>query len=178
MRKKIVAIIVLILVIIIGYLGFYYSKISSLEKDVKKQFSVVESNLSKYYENISNFANLVEEIVPDKKLVNEVIKSIKNNLNEANTINEKVKKDNKLENDLVRLMVIKDSYTDIELNEQVNAIAEDLVDVQESIHMQKEKYNTKTILYNDFITKFPINITAKLFGFEKHNVFKFITTDK
>lgn len=178
MRKKIVAVIVLILAIIIGYLGFNYFKISSLEQDVENQFSIVESKLSRYYENIFNFSNLVEEIVPDEKLVNTVTESIKNNLKKANTINEKVKKDNKLENDLVRLMVIKDSYTDIELNEQVNAIAKDLVDVQESLHTQKENYNKKTISYNDFITKFPTNITAKLFGFEKHSLFKFITTNK
>lgn len=171
MSKRTVMIIGFISTIILVCIGFSYNKIFKSESEVNSQYIALEPNLNKYYDLVSKLVNSVSDTMTyEKKIINS-IEDTEAKLKKEDSIDRKVKLNNQLERSMVRILASVDNYPELELNEEIGSTLAEISDTATIILDQKEKYNKKAKKYYNEITKFPINIVAKLFGFNVKTYF-------
>ena len=73
---------------------------------------------------------------------------------------------------LSRLLVSIERYPDLKANENFMALQAQLEGTENRITVERQKFNEKAMEYNQYIRKFPRNIIAGMFDFEKVGYFK------
>ena len=73
---------------------------------------------------------------------------------------------------LSRLLVSVEAYPELKANENFLALQSQLEGTENRIAVERQKFNDTAKDYNQYIRKFPRNIIASLFDFEKVGYFK------
>lgn len=71
-----------------------------------------------------------------------------------------------------RLLAITESYPDLKANENFSELQAQLEGTENRINEVRKKYNDAVKTYNVSVRKFPNNILAGMFGFERKSEFK------
>ena len=69
-------------------------------------------------------------------------------------------------------MVVVERYPDLKANQNFLELQAQLEGTENRISVERKKFNTSARDYNAYIRKFPKNIYASIFGFEKKAYFK------
>jgi LemA protein len=77
-----------------------------------------------------------------------------------------------LDNTLSRLIVSIEQYPDLKANENYLALQAQLEGCENRIQTERERFNEAAKAYNQSVRRFPSNLLAKLFGFEKRPYFE------
>jgi len=77
-----------------------------------------------------------------------------------------------LSNALGRLPMITENYPDLKANQQFSDLQAQLEGTENRITTERMKFNETAKKYNTLIRKFPDNIIASMFGFEKKGYFE------
>lgn len=77
-----------------------------------------------------------------------------------------------LGNSLNRLIVEVENYPDLKANEEYLTLQAQLAGCENRIQTERERFNEAAKAYNQSVRKFPSNIIAKMFGFEKRPYFE------
>lgn len=78
---------------------------------------------------------------------------------------------NQVRSALGRLLAIAENYPDLKASQQFQELQSQLEGTENRIAVAREKFNTVTREYNVSIRRFPANIFASIFGFEKKGYF-------
>ena len=73
---------------------------------------------------------------------------------------------------LNKLMVVSERYPDLKASQQFTGLQAQLEGTENRINVERSRFNNMVIGYNTMIRKFPKNLTAKMFDFEKMDYFK------
>lgn len=73
---------------------------------------------------------------------------------------------------LGRLLMVTENYPELKSSEQFMAIMTELEGSENRIARERQVFNELVMAYNGYIRKFPTNIWAGMFGFEKRAAFK------
>ena len=73
---------------------------------------------------------------------------------------------------LSRLMVSIENYPDLKANENYLALQAQLAGCENRILTERRRFNEAAMVYNQSVRRFPSNIIANLFGFEKRPYFE------
>ena len=73
---------------------------------------------------------------------------------------------------LGRLLLIQENYPDLKANQQFSELQAQLEGTENRIATERMKFNEAAKAYNTMIRKFPDNILASMFGFEKKGYFE------
>jgi len=79
---------------------------------------------------------------------------------------------NELGNSLNRLIVTVENYPDLKANEEYLTLQAQLAGCENRIQTERERFNETAKTYNQSIRRFPSNLIAKMFGFEKRPYFE------
>ena len=79
---------------------------------------------------------------------------------------------NELGNSLNRLIVTVENYPDLKANEEYLTLQTQLAGCENRIQTERERFNETAKTYNQSIRRFPSNLIAKMFGFEKRPYFE------
>ena len=85
---------------------------------------------------------------------------------------EKSEANEELTNAIDALMVIVENYPDLKANQNFIQLSDELAGTENRIATSRRDYNEVVTDYNTTIKKFPTNIIASLFGFEKKDYFE------
>ena len=77
-----------------------------------------------------------------------------------------------LSNALGRLLLIQESYPDLKANQNFRDLQAQLEGTENRIATERMKFNETVQTYNTSIRRFPSNIIASMFGFEKKGYFE------
>jgi LemA protein len=77
-----------------------------------------------------------------------------------------------LSNALGRLLMLTENYPDLKANQQFSDLQTQLEGTENRITTERMKFNEAAKAYNTLIRKFPDNIIASMFGFEKKGYFE------
>ena len=77
-----------------------------------------------------------------------------------------------LGNSLNRLIVTVENYPDLKANEEYLALQAQLAGCENRILTERNRFNETAKAYNQSIRKFPSNLIARMFGFEKRPYFE------
>ena len=77
-----------------------------------------------------------------------------------------------LGNSLNRLIVSVENYPDLKANEEYLTLQAQLAGCENRILTERERFNETAKVYNQSVRKFPSNLIAKIFGFERRPYFE------
>lgn len=73
---------------------------------------------------------------------------------------------------LSRLLAVTENYPELKANENFKELQVQLEGTENRISVERRNFNKTTREYNTAIRRFPRNIVAGMFGFEKHPYFE------
>lgn len=79
---------------------------------------------------------------------------------------------NELTQALSRLMAVREAYPELKLNEQFGKLSEQLEGIQNRVTIARREFNECAQTYNTLVRRFPTNIIASMFGFDKRPYFE------
>jgi LemA protein len=90
----------------------------------------------------------------------------------AGSIREKIAANNQLSAALARLLVVVERYPQLKANANFIRLQDELAGTENRIAVERRRFNETVKAYNIKIRRFPTNIIAGMFGFEKATFFE------
>ncbi len=175
MGKKvgiIIGVIVIVLIAIGAMLVGSYNSLVDLKEDVDNEFSNVSVMLERRANLIPNLVNTVKGYASHEQEAIDSVTTARENLLNANTIEEKSEANSELTTALNGLMVIVENYPDLKASENFIQLSDELAGSENRIATARRDYNEAVREYNSKIKKFPTNILASMFGFSEEEYFE------
>ncbi len=183
MKKSfiVIAVIVVIVVALFGWVKGTYNGMVEQEENVSKAWSQVENVYQRRADLIPNLVNTVKGYAAHEKETLEGVlaaraKATQMTVNLDDLSEENIKKYQAAQCDLQqamgRLLMLTENYPDLKANENFRDLQAQLEGTENRITVERQKFNEAAKEYNTNIRKFPNNIFAGMFGFEKKGYFE------
>ena len=165
----IIAVIALIGLFVVGS----YNSLVSSQTTVEKAQSKIETTLQRRYDLIPNVVNSVKGYMKHESDIFKHIADARAKIG-SNTATkaEKEQAQGELDSAISRLLVVQENYPQLKADQQVQNLITELEGTENRIFVARNDYNEVATHYNNKIRRFPSNIMAKLFGFEKVELIK------
>lgn len=183
MKKSIIVIGILgllILWLVFSAIGSYNSMVTK-DEAVDGQWAQVENVYQRRADLIPNLVNTVKGYAAHEKetlegVVNARAKATSTTINADNLDAAALQKfqaaQDGLSSALSRLMVVVEKYPDLKANQNFLELQAQLEGTENRIANERMKFNETAKDFNTYIRKFPKNIYAGMFGFEKRAYFE------
>ena len=167
----ILAILGVIAVIAFLLIGMYNGLVSKKEA-VTKAYSDLGTMLQRRADLIPNLVNTVKGFTSHENEVIDKITTARQNLLNANSIEETQKANDELTKQLSALMVVVENYPDLKSSANFINLQDELAGTENRIATARKDYNDKVNDYNGSIKRFPTNMLAGMFGFSEEKYFE------
>ncbi len=168
----IAAIVVLVILIPYSYLKGTYNSLVTLDEGVKAAWAQVENQLQRRYDLIPNLVETVKGYAAQEKEVFLKVTEARSKVGGATTISDKIAANNGLSAALSRLLLVVERYPDLKSNTNFIRLQDELAGTENRIAVERRRYNETVKVYNIKIRRFPTNLLAGMFGFEKATFFE------
>ncbi|RLD24150.1 MAG: LemA family protein [Bacteroidetes bacterium] len=157
-----------------------YNTMVGMEESVSEQWANVETQYQRRADLIPNLVSTVKGYAAHEKDVFESVTkarasatSIK--IDASNLTAENIKKfqaaQGSLNSSLGRLLAVAERYPDLKANQNFLELQAQLEGTENRIAVERRRFNEQVKFYNTYIRKFPSNLVASMFGFEKQVTF-------
>ncbi len=180
MKRKTIIIIAAI-VAIVGYCMSSYNTLVGQDEAVGTAWSNVENQYQRRVDLIPNLVNTVKGYASHEKETFEAVvsaraKATQTTVDIDDLTPEKIaayqKAQGELGSALGRLLAITENYPELKANENFKELQAQLEGTENRISTERHKFNEVAKTYNTSIRRFPKNIIASMFGFEKRPYFE------
>ena len=153
-----------------------YNGMVSVEEEATTALANVQSAYQRRADLIPNLVQTVKGYASHEKetlegVVNARSKATSITLN-AENIKEYQQAQGELSSALGRLIAIGEAYPDLKANENFRELQVQLEGTENRINVERNNFNKAVQTYNVAIRKFPSNLLAGIFGFEKMDKFE------
>ena len=158
-----------------------YNSMVEKEEAVSTAWSNVENQYQRRADLIPNLVNTVKGYAAHEKETLESVVSARSKatqmtLSADNLTPEKLKEyqaaQGAVESALSRLLAVTENYPELKANQQFQELQAQLEGTENRISVERRNFNQTTQDYNTYIRKFPNNLFAGMFGFEKKPYFE------
>jgi LemA protein len=169
------------LTVILSLSSCGYNTMVQKQEAVEGKWSDVETQYQRRNDLIPNLVNTVKGYADfEQQTLTQVIearsKATSMNINADNLTEENLQQfqqaQNQLSGALSRLMVVVERYPDLKANENFRDLQAQLEGTENRIALARKNFNEAVQDYNAYIRKFPNNMIAGMFDFEKKAYFK------
>ena len=158
-----------------------YNTMVELDEGVTRQWAQVENAYQRRADLIPNlvatvkgYANFEQETLT--AVIEARSKATGINVDPSNLTPEAIQQfeaaQGQLSGALSRLMVVVEKYPDLKANQNFLELQAQLEGTENRISFERMKFNESTGQYNTYIRRFPKNIIANIFGFDKKDYFE------
>ena len=183
MKKKTIIWIVVAVVILgsFAWVKNVYNKLVSADEIAQSMWSQVENVYQRRADLIPNLVATVKGYAAHESETLESVvaaraKATQVTVDPSNLTAESVAKFNEAQGELStalgRLLLIQENYPDLKANENFRDLQVQLEGTENRIATERMKFNQAVKDYNTNIRRFPANIIASAFGFEKKGYFE------
>lgn len=167
--------------ILLGWTFSTYNGLVSNDEAVATSWGNVQSQYQRRADLIPNLVNTVKgyakhESSTLENVVNARAKATQITVDAANLTPEKLQQyqaaQGQLSQALGRLLAVAENYPDLKASENFSELQAQLEGTENRINESRQKFNTAVMTYNVSVRKFPANLIAGLFGFEKKAQFE------
>jgi LemA protein len=161
--------------------GCGYNQMIQLDEGVTSQWAQVENAYQRRADLIPNLVATVKGYAEyEQETLTKVIearaRATNVNINAENldegALQQFQQAQDELGSALSRLLVVVERYPDLKANQNFLDLQAQLEGTENRIAVERQKFNTATMEYNQYIRKFPQLIVAKIFGFDKKAYFE------
>jgi LemA protein len=160
-----------------------YNKLVSSEENVNKKWADVQGAYQRRADLIPNLVSTVKGYADFEqetliKVIEQRAAATKPTINvdptklDANTLAQFQKTQDELGSALGRLMVVVERYPDLKANQNFLQLQAQLEGTENRINVERRNFNEAVQLFNSQLRRFPTNILAGIFGFDKKPYFE------
>jgi LemA protein len=182
MKRKNNRIVLVLLALFLPFLsGCGYNRLVEQDESINQQWAQVENAYQRRADLIPNLVNTVKGYADfEQKTLTDVVEARAkatginvdaNNLSPEAVQNFQAAQD-QLSGALSRLMVVVEKYPDLKANQNFLELQAQLEGTENRIAFERKKFNDAVGLYNTSVRRFPRNIIASIFGFDKKGYFE------
>ncbi len=181
MKNKTLWIVLGIIAVVIGWVAISYNGIITKEESTDKAWANVESAYQRRADLIPNLVNTVKGYAEHEK---ETLQAVTDARSKATSINidpstatpeqlaQWADAQQQVGSALGRLIAISESYPNLKANENFRDLQVQLEGTENRIKTERDRYNEAVREFNVKIRRFPTNIIANMFGFERRAMFE------
>ena len=173
--------VIAVVVALFAYGTSTYNSLVSQDESVGTAWSNVENQYQRRSDLIPNLVNTVKGYAEHEKSTLDAVVSARARATQA-TVNvedltpEKIQAFQKAQGEigmaLGRLLAVSENYPQLKANENFQTLQAQLEGTENRISVERRKFNEVAKMYNTNIRRFPKNIIAGMFGFEKKPYFE------
>ena len=158
-----------------------YNTMVALEEAVGEQWSNVETQYQRRADLIPNLVSTVKGYAAHEKDVFESVTKARASatsvkIDASNLTAENIQRfqaaQGTLNSALSRLLAVSERYPDLKANQNFLELQAQLEGTENRIAVERRRFNEKVKIYNTYIRKFPTNLVASMFGFERQANFE------
>lgn len=177
----ILAVIAVLLLLAYSSVKNSYNSMVTMEEGVTAQWSQVENVYQRRSDLIPNLVNTVKGYADfEQETLTQVVEArakatqvtVDPNKLDEQSIQKFQEAQTGLSSALGRLMVVMEKYPDLKANQGFLDLQAQLEGTENRITVERQKFNESAQGYNTLIRKFPKNLFAGMFGFEKKAYFE------
>lgn len=183
MNKKIIPVVVIVAIVVIlaGWIATSYNSMVSKDENCSKQWSKVESQYQRRMDLIPNLVSTVKSYASHEEATLLKVIEARNNATQvkidANNMSEAQMEQFQASQDALTsalrgLNVVIERYPDLKANQNFLELQSQLEGTENRIAVERQRYADMVKEFNTKIRRFPSNIVASLFGFEKKPYFE------
>ncbi len=154
------------------YVKGSYNALVSLDEGVKAAWAQVENQLKRRYDLIPNYVETVKGYAKHEKEVFLKVTEARSKVGSATTIKDKIEANNHMSSALSRLLLVVERYPDLKANANFIRLQDELAGTENRIAVERRRFNEIVKIYNVKVRRFPTNLMAGMFGFEKATFFQ------
>lgn len=179
-KGGIILILAILAVLVFWGIGGYNGLVSSQES-LNKSWANVENQYQRRADLIPNLVETVKgyaqhESSTFEAVVNARSKATQMTIDPTNLTPEKLQEfqaaQGELSNALGRLLLLREAYPDLKANVNFQDLQKQLEGTENRITVAREAFNQEVQNYNTIVRRFPKNIIAGLFGFDRKPTFE------
>ena len=144
-----------------------YNGMVSKREVVDSSLSDLDVMLQRRADLIPNLVNTVKGYTNHETEIIDKITDARAKLVNASSIEEKSNANKELSDSLNALMVVVENYPDLKSSANFTQLSDELAGTENRIAVARKDYNDAVKSFNTTIIKFPNNLFAGMFGFEK-----------
>ena len=165
-------IIIIAVILIIIIFAYYFNKFVVLSNRIDNSLSQIDVQLRKRADLVPNLISTVKGYAKhERKIMTEVTNARKEFL-KANTLPEKMKAGNELQQALKSIFAIAENYPDLKANQNFLHLQQELAAIEDKVAYSRQYYNDSILTFNNSVTTFPGMFFANLFGKYKKEFLK------
>lgn len=180
MKKGTIIILAVVAIIVIWAISGYNGLVS-MDENVSGQWSNVETQYQRRADLIPNLVNTVKGYAAHEKETLEGVIAARSQATQIKVdptdltpekLAEYQKAQGQLATALGKLLAITENYPDLKANQNFLELQAQLEGTENRINVARKNFNDAAKAYNTAIRRFPRNILAGLFGFDKRAYFE------
>ena len=182
MKKGTITIIIVAIVAIIAFWAISgYNSLVSMDENVSNQWANVETQYQRRADLIPNLVNTVKGYAAHEKETLEGVIAARSQATQIKVdptdltpekLAEYQKAQGQLATALGKLLAITENYPDLKANQNFLELQAQLEGTENRINVARKNFNDSAKAYNTAIRRFPKNILACMFGFDKRAYFE------
>lgn len=160
-----------LVVLVLVFIGSYNGLVSG-EEEVDRSWANVESAYQRRADLIPNLVETVKAYkIHEEEVLTEITKA-RSNIVAAQTPAELAEGDVMLSSALSRLLVVVENYPNLKANENFLSLQDELAGTENRVKVERDVYNAAVKKYNIKVRRFPSNVIAGIFNFERKELFE------
>ncbi len=173
------AVVAVLLLLVFNGCGSYNNMVKQ-RNETENAWANVQSKYQRRMDLIPNLVNSVKGSANFEKSTLTEITEMRSKVGQAKvtwddknaSVDAKMKAANQMESSLSRLLVIAENYPQLKSTQLFGDLMTQLEGTENRISVERDKYNLAVNNYNTYIERFPQNIYAGLFHFERKTSFE------
>lgn len=158
-----------------------YNTMVGMEESVAEQWANVETQYQRRADLIPNLVSAVKGYAAHEKDVFESVTKARASatsvkIDASNLTAENIRQfqaaQGSLNSALSRLLAVAERYPDLKANQNFLELQAQLEGTENRIAVERRRFNEQVKLYNTYIRRFPTNLVASTFGFERQVTFE------
>lgn len=157
-----------VMLILLAYLIITYNMFMEKKNDIKEIESTINRYLIQKFDLIPSLIDCIKEFMVNEKqtLLNITLQRenflISGNLKEGQKLNIECKK----------MVTLAEKFPELRNNSKFSSLKKSLIKLEHQLQTATKIYNIEVNNYNNKVKKFPSNIIANIFGFNKEDLFE------
>ena len=169
-------IIVVAIIVLLGIAALIvipkYNNLVTGEENVDAAWAQVENQLQRRFDLIPNLVNTVKGYAEHEEEVFTQMADARTKYGGADTVDEAAAANDELSSALSRLLVIVENYPQLKADVQFTRLMDELAGTENRLAVARKDYNETVQTFNNNVRRFPGNLIAGMFGFEKKDYFE------
>lgn len=169
---KITAIVGVVVLLLGGWLASGYNGMVTQRNKVDKALAQLDSAYQRRFDLVPNLVESVKGAQAQEQKVFSDLANARSRYAGASTAASKAQAATEYDGALSRLLAVVENYPQLTSTQTVQDLMVQLEGTENRVKVERDNYSAVATDYNTMIERFPRNILASIFGFDKRELYK------